>query len=57
MQLGPLFYDAFNLIYEQAHLSDFTIKTFIKTMRKKKNFQRIYRKLFYGISIHHRTPF
>ena len=48
------------IIYQRAHLSDFfikTFKTFLKTMRKKKNFQGIYRKLFYGTTINHITPF
>ena len=48
------------IIYQETRLSDFTIKTlkrFLKTMRKKKNFQKIYKMLFYDISIHQRTPF
>ena len=32
------------IIYQQAHLSDFTIKTLLKTMRKKKNFKKRKRK-------------
>ena len=59
MQLDPLSYDKDRNLsastFIRLHYKNF--KNFLKTMKKNKNFRGIYKKLFYGISIHYRTPF
>ena len=59
MQLDPLLYDGVRKSLSTSTFNRFhyeNLKLSLKQSENRKNFQGIYRKLFYGISIHRRAP-